>query len=129
MPIGGKALPPPTPEQQRVNELVAMIHAGYAPGVTAEVLAAAKFEVFEEEREYGGEVYIAADGGESVLHEAARFGNYPPGTTLEILAQTQDARRTSALEVAFEWCRDMGPPLPPGATGPALLAEPACIWQ
>jgi len=111
-----------TPEEKRFNELFQMAISGiYAPGVTAEDLAAAKNAV------YMCDDYIDEDdyepwpsGGWSVLHEAAYSGHYPPGTTLELLAETKNAQLYTVLEHALLMFRDHGIPLPSCCTGPAL---------
>jgi hypothetical protein len=121
IPIGGKEMPPCTPEEVLVNKLFQMAVRGeFAPGITAETLAAAKSQVFEKHDQFDEECITRHCGGETVLHDAAQFGNYPPGTTLKILAETKDARNTSALEVAFEANRAQGLALPPCCSGPAL---------
>ena len=111
-----------TPEDKRFNELSQMaINGTYEPGVTAKDLAAAKKAV------YMCHDYVDEDdyepwpsGGESVLHEAAYSGHYPPDTTLELLAETKNAQSYTVLEHALLMYRDHGIPLPSCCTGPAL---------
>jgi len=117
------------PEEKWLNELSQMaIHGSYAPGVTAKDLAAAKRKIVVEQLDIGGGYYEPwRTGGESILHEAARSGHYPPDTTLELLAGTRDVTSRSALEIALLMYRDYGIPLPRCCTGPALaMLKPYC---
>ena len=111
-----------TPEEKRRDELFQMaIHGTFAPGVTAKDLAAAKWKVEMDLVDLGGGEYGHFPiGNGSILHEAARFGHYPPDTTLELMAETVDAENTTALEIAMLICRDCRIPLPRCCTGPAL---------
>jgi|GEM_PF-6247410 len=111
-----------TSAEVRLNELSQMaINGTYAPGVTAKDLATAKRKVYMERvHEWEDDYEDWPSGGESILHEAARSGHYPPDTTLELLAETEDATRKSALSVALLMRRDYGIPLPHCCTAPAL---------
>jgi hypothetical protein len=109
-------------DEKGLDELAQMAaHGNYVPGVTAKDLAAAKRKVYQGWQDIGGEDFESIPkGGDTVLHDAARSGHYPPGTTLQLLAETNDAESNTVLEVALVMWRVQGLPLPSCCTGPAL---------